>query len=510
MAKKKEQANGVHLFQVEKLVIGINHDRKQHYYFALVDQKKFIMHFLDSLHEQNIANHRLAEGKILAFLHYFHRNYKKNSNITLPAHMNGVNILTKYKAEEVDFPQQLNGWDCAVFLCMGADCIALGINFDFDQTIMLHCRGRIANSLLTGYLPNHGPRQDKTNYEHLIIAPARRSTRIQSKLEISPKTGAPTSSSVARILGMPQANPKPARSDSSSASLPSGVPSDFMEELKDLDAESFLSRTNKTSPNETTQDEDLNRKPAAVPRQLNQEANKTPPKDAEPTQQKKDYPTTNQNKQQATSQSTSSATKNTRAHLPAPEHFNNTPKKRAIGNLVMGRKHEKTIATPTTTPTGKDMRPLPLKKTLQLCNSIPFYLLDGLQVGIMKNYTILPEPVIITPTNYTQEQYISADESLHHYATFVTAKTFTHRDHKQDKIITHNALPDDILCVKAFENPKSGVHLYPKTGKQTVEDQELVRYYAVPTKIFNTFKTNNMGELKLKEFFIAQKTPGQQ
>jgi Ulp1 family protease len=37
------------------------------------------------------------------------------------------------------FPRQMNGYDCGVFLCMGADCIGLGIDFEFDQSIMERC-----------------------------------------------------------------------------------------------------------------------------------------------------------------------------------------------------------------------------------------------------------------------------------------------------------------------------------------------------------------------------------
>ena len=69
-------------------------------------------------------------------------------------HKNGCELPEKEKwvldYTPHDIPTQNNDYDCGVFVCMFADFLSQGLELNFHQAHIPHCRQRIALSIMKG------------------------------------------------------------------------------------------------------------------------------------------------------------------------------------------------------------------------------------------------------------------------------------------------------------------------------------------------------------------------
>jgi Ulp1 family protease len=131
--KKYKRKYNVDIFDVDKIVFAINHPTMQHHFGVLVDNQVKVIYFLDSLYAATRSFRYIVLGKMLDFLGYMHHKLQVGGRVVYRSDPD--------QDRQTTFPQQGNGDDCGVFLCMGGDCLGLGIGYEFNQSIMERCRG---------------------------------------------------------------------------------------------------------------------------------------------------------------------------------------------------------------------------------------------------------------------------------------------------------------------------------------------------------------------------------
>jgi sentrin-specific protease 1 len=138
---------GGNIFKLDKIMVPINIRNKRHWTCAQINIKAKTITYHDSLggrgHEYK--NH---------LLQYIKGEYERLLGIEMP----------EEKAKEWDLekdpiiPQQLNNFDCGVFVCVIIDCILLGQPLTFNQHQLEGIRDHLALALLTvgeARLPAH-------------------------------------------------------------------------------------------------------------------------------------------------------------------------------------------------------------------------------------------------------------------------------------------------------------------------------------------------------------------
>jgi hypothetical protein len=129
--QKYKRRYKVDIFEVDKIVFAINHPTMQHHFGVLVNNQKMLVSFLDSLYLATKNFHYIVLGKMLDFLGTVYHWLRDGPGVVYDRDTD--------PHPERTFPQQGNGDDCGIFLCMGADCLGMGIGYEFNQTIMERC-----------------------------------------------------------------------------------------------------------------------------------------------------------------------------------------------------------------------------------------------------------------------------------------------------------------------------------------------------------------------------------
>lgn len=119
----------VDIFSKEQLFIPVHVEERNHWCLISVNIKHKSIHYYDSLR-------RRKTNSLHIILEYLKKEYYNKKKIHLDANLWRL-------TNEVNCPQQTNGWDCGVFVLMFAEHLARGSPLNFTQRDMGKFRKQI-------------------------------------------------------------------------------------------------------------------------------------------------------------------------------------------------------------------------------------------------------------------------------------------------------------------------------------------------------------------------------
>lgn len=130
----------IDIFSFDRMIVPMNVGRN-HWALGFVDLRAKIVRYYDSLAAGTV--HTRFSEFILKYLEDEFRDKRK--------HEECPQFTTEFSTEIVDdIPQQRNGYDCGVFMCSFAECLANGRDWiDFDQTFITDMRRKIITQILS-------------------------------------------------------------------------------------------------------------------------------------------------------------------------------------------------------------------------------------------------------------------------------------------------------------------------------------------------------------------------
>ena len=127
------------MLKKKKIILPIDL-HNNHWAIGVIDNERKIIKYLDSKHYDG----DLYVKALLRFVHDAWNILNKDS--TLP-----YNNQRKTIPCDDNIPWQANGYDCGVFCCMYAECVAMNSTLNFTQDDVTSKRPKIWNTILQSY-----------------------------------------------------------------------------------------------------------------------------------------------------------------------------------------------------------------------------------------------------------------------------------------------------------------------------------------------------------------------
>ena len=130
----------IDIFSFDRMIVPMNVGRN-HWALGFVDMKNKVVRYYDSLAAGTV--HTRFSEFILKYLEDEFKDKKKGEECP--------QFTTEFSTEPAeDIPQQRNGYDCGVFMCSFAECLANGRDWvDFDQSFIPDMRRKIISQILS-------------------------------------------------------------------------------------------------------------------------------------------------------------------------------------------------------------------------------------------------------------------------------------------------------------------------------------------------------------------------
>ena len=121
----------VKVFDLDMIICPI-HVGKTHWALGVCDLKDKAFYYYDSLN-----------GRVPMFEEVFKKYIQDEHRDKLKAELPDPNAWSEQPCKHQP-PRQFNGYDCGVFMCQFADCVARDVEFDFDQDMIPDIRMKMA------------------------------------------------------------------------------------------------------------------------------------------------------------------------------------------------------------------------------------------------------------------------------------------------------------------------------------------------------------------------------
>ena len=128
----------IDLFSLDRFIVPMNIGRN-HWALGLVDLNTKRVRYYDSLAAGTV--HTAFAQFMLKYLEDEFKDKRKGEECP--------QFSSEFTVDPVEPPQQRNGFDCGVFTCMNAECLAAGRDWiDFDQSFISDMRRKILFQIL--------------------------------------------------------------------------------------------------------------------------------------------------------------------------------------------------------------------------------------------------------------------------------------------------------------------------------------------------------------------------